>query len=100
MTISIETKTEIIGGKGYPLTITRILGLQQIQLYGKPVWVTAITYHDSREGCTSCFRLYNGPIPPDGEVPNRLPASVEARVKEIAAQILFESAASQDGQHV
>lgn len=92
MTISIETKTEIIGGKGYPLTITRILGLQQIQRHGKPVWVTAITYHDSREGCTSCFRLYNGPIPPDGEVPNKLPPTVEARVKEIAAQMMLNAA--------
>lgn len=90
MTISIETKTEIIDGKGYPLTITRILGLQQIQRHGKPVWVTAITYHDSREGCTSCFRLYNGPIPPDGEGPNRLPPTVEVRVKEIAAQMMLD----------
>ncbi len=86
MTISIDQKTEIMDGKGYLLTTTRILGLQQIQRCGKPVWVTAITYHDSREGCTSAFRLYKGPIPPEGEVPNRLPPSVEARVKEIAAQ--------------
>lgn len=89
MTISIENKTEIIDGKGYLLTITRILGIQKIQRHGKFVWVSAITYHDSREGCTSCFRLYNGPIPPDGEVHNRLPASVEVRVKEIAAQMML-----------
>lgn len=85
MEITITHRTEIIGGKGYPLTVTRILGLQQIQRHGKPVWVTAITYHDSREGCTSCFRRYNGPIPPEGEVSCKLPPSVEARVKEIAA---------------
>lgn len=91
MIISIEHRTEIIDGKGYPLTITRILGLQQIQRHGKSVWVTAITYHDSREGCTSAFRLYNGPIPPEGEVPNRLPLSVEARLKEIAAQGMLRS---------
>lgn len=90
MDISIETKTEIIDGKGLPLTITRILGLQQIQRHGKPVWVTAITYHDSQDGCTSCFRLYNGPVPPDGEVPNRLPPTVEAHVKEIAAQMMLD----------
>lgn len=90
MTISIETRTEILDGKGYPLTTTRILGLQQIQRHGKPVWVTAITYHDSREGCTSCFRLYKGPIPPEGEVPNGLPPTVEARVKEIAAQMMLD----------
>jgi len=100
MEITITQKTEIIDGKGYPLTTTRILGLQQIQRHGEPMWVTAITYHDSREGCTSAFRLYKGPIPPEGEVPNRLqgpippegevqnrlPPSAEARVKEIAAQ--------------
>lgn len=86
MEITITRETEIISGKGYPLTTTRILGLQQVQRHGKAVWVTAVTYHDSREGCTAAFRLYNGPIPPEGEVPNRLPPSVEARVKEIAAQ--------------
>ena len=93
MTISIETKTEIMDGKGYPLTITRILGLQQIQRHGKPVWVTAITYHDSREGCTSCFRMYNGPIPPEGDtIINKLPPTVEARVKKIGAQIMMNAA--------
>lgn len=90
MTISVENRIEILDGKGYPLTITRILGLQQIQLHGKPVWVTAITYHDSREGCTSCFRRYNGPIPPGGAVSNRLPPMVEAHVKEIAAQMMLD----------
>ncbi len=86
MEITITQRTEIIDGKGYSLTTTRITGLQQVQRHGKPVWVSAITYHDSREGCTSVFRLYNGPIPPEGEAPNRLPPSAEARVKEIAAQ--------------
>lgn len=85
MTISIETRTEIWDGKGYSLTTTRILGLQQIQRHGEPVWVTAITYHDSREGCTCAFRRYTGPIPPEGDLPNRLPPSAEARIKEIAA---------------
>ena len=84
MEITITQRTEIIDGKGYSLTTTRITGLQQVQRHGKPVWVSAITYHDSREGCTSVFRLDNGPIP--GEAPNRLPPSAEARVKEIAAQ--------------
>lgn len=91
MEITITQRTEIIDGKGYPLTTTRITGLQQVQRHGKPVWVSAITYHDSREGCTSAFRLYNGPIPPEGEVPNRLPLSVEARLKEIAAQGMLRS---------
>ena len=86
MEITITHSTEIIDGKGYPMTTTRITGLQQVQRRGKSVWVSAITYHDSREGCTSAFRLYNGPIPPEGEAPNRLPPSAEARVKEIAAQ--------------
>ena len=86
MEITITQRTEIIGGKGYPLTTTRIIGLQQVQRHGKPVWVSAITYHDSREGCTSAFRLYKGPIPPEGEAPNRLPPSAEARIKGVAAQ--------------
>lgn len=89
MEITIKHGTEIIDGKGYPFTFTRITGLQQVQRHGKPVWVTAVTYHDSREGCTSAFRLYKGPIPPEEEVENRLPSSVEARVKEIAAQGLM-----------
>ena len=86
MEITITHRTEIIDGKGYPMTTTRITGLQQVQRRGKSVWVSAITYHDSREGCTSAFRLYKGPIPPEGEVSNRLPPSAEDRVKKIAAQ--------------
>lgn len=92
MEITITQRTEIIDGKGYLLTTTRITGLQQVQRHGKPVWVSAITYHDSREGCTSAFRLYNGPIPPEREVLNKLPPSVEARVKEIGAQIMMNAA--------
>ena len=93
MEITITHRTEIIDGKGYPMTTTRITGLQKVQRRGKSVWVSAITYHDSREGCTSAFRLYNGPIPPDGEVLNKLPPSVEDRVKEIAGQILLSKGA-------
>ena len=93
MEITIMKRTEIIDGKGYLLTTTRITGLQQVQRHGKPVWVSAITYHDSREGCTSAFRLYKGPIPPEGEVLNKLPPSVEDRVKEIAGQILLRKGA-------
>lgn len=89
MEITITHETEIIGGRAYPLTTTRITGLQQVQRHGKLVWVTAVTYHDSREGCTSAFRLYNGPIPPEGEALSRLPPSVEARTKEIAAQAMM-----------
>lgn len=89
MEITITHRTEIIDGKGYPMTTTRITDLQKVQRRGKSVWVSAITYHDSREGCTSAFRLYNGPIPPDGEVPNRLSSSAEARVKEIAGQVMM-----------
>ena len=49
MEITIMQRTEIIDGKGYLLTTTRITGLQQVQRHGKPGWVSAITYHDSRE---------------------------------------------------
>lgn len=84
--IAITHGTEIWDGKGYPLTTTRITGLQQVCRHGKPVWVTSVTYHDSREGCTSVFRLYSGPMPPRGEALDRLPAPAEARLKEIAAQ--------------
>ena len=86
MEITITQRTEIIDGKGYPLTTTRITGLQQVQRHGKPVWVSAITDPDSREGCTSVGRLYKGPIPPEGEVSNRLPPSAEARIQGVAAQ--------------
>lgn len=89
MEITITHRTEIIDGKGYPMTTTRITGLQKVQRRGKSVWVSAITYHDSREGCTSAFRLYKGPIPPEGEAPNRLSSSAEARVKEIAGQVMM-----------
>jgi len=88
MDIRIIHTTEISGGKGYPLTITKIKGLQQIQRHGKPMWVSAVTYHDSREGCTSSVTEYRGPVPQDGVSLNRLPPTVEARLKEVAVQAM------------
>lgn len=90
MKITIEHKTEIMDGKGYLLTITRIRGFQQVQRHGETKWVSAITYQDGGpRGVQPSYTLYKGPIPPEGEAPDRLPPSVEARVKEIAAQILW-----------
>lgn len=85
MEIQINHGIRTIDGKGYPVTTTRITGFQQVWWCGKLAWVSVITYHDSCEGCTTCFRFCSGPVPQDGVTQSRLPESVEARVKEVAA---------------
>lgn len=83
MEIAIDTRTEIIDGRGYPLTITRIKGLQEVYIHGKPVLVSQVTIHDCREGCTVVYRrAFPGTIQPG---PSGLPVPVEARLKELAA---------------
>lgn len=89
MDIKIIHTTEISGGKGYPLTITKITGLQKIQRHGKPMWVSAVTYHDSREGCTTSVTEFKGDVTQNDIFTNRLPPVVEARVKDIAIQAMI-----------
>lgn len=83
MRITIEKRIEIVDGKGYPLTITRITGLQEIYRNGMPVQVSMITYHDCRDGCTPAYRWAFPPGVQTGA--SGLPVPVEERLKELAA---------------
>ena len=51
---TVERTTEIIGGKEYPLTITRQEGIQEIMIGGKLVAVEELTIFDSPLGQTRC----------------------------------------------
>ena len=86
MTISISTRTEVIDGKGYPLTITRIRGIQQIYFNGKPKWVSEITYHDALGTCAMVFTRYLGPTPPPSDDPPPFPPAAAERMREVAAR--------------
>lgn len=65
MTVTVERTTEIIGGKEYPLTVTRQTGLQEILVDGKAVAVTSVTVYDSPLGCSRCFTRATPPAPPE-----------------------------------
>lgn len=55
METQVIHKTEIIGGKEYPLTVTKCKGIQEIVVAGKPVVVEAVTIFESPLGTSRCF---------------------------------------------
>ncbi|MDE6880518.1 MAG: hypothetical protein K2P20_04090 [Oscillospiraceae bacterium] len=55
METQVIHKTEIIGGKEYPLTVTKYKGIQEIVVAGKPVVVEAVTIFESPLGTSRCF---------------------------------------------
>lgn len=81
MNITIDTRTEIMDGKGYPLTITRISGLQEVYIHGVRTLVSQVTVHDCRDGCSVIYRRANAAQPGA----SGLPEPVEVRLKQLAA---------------
>lgn len=87
MEITITRTTEVLDGRGYPLTITRIFGLQEVYIHGARAWVNKITIHDCRDGCCVC---YGRAAQDAGESGKCLPPSVQARLKEGSAQAVLD----------
>lgn len=80
MTTTVEQVIETVGGKEYPLTITRQKGLQEIVVRGKPVSVVSVTIFDSPMGRSRCFTRAVSPVSPKERT-----AAVR-HVQEVAAQ--------------
>lgn len=55
MTTSVEHTIEVIGGKEYPMTVTRQRGLQEIEVDGVMVQVVNVTITESQLGKTRCY---------------------------------------------
>ncbi len=82
MTTTVEQTTEMIGGKEYPLTITRQKGVQEIIIRGKPVAVESVTIFESPLGCSRCFTRVRSERTPEEQ------SAALRRVQETAAQAM------------
>lgn len=84
MKTSVTHTTEVISGKEYPLTITRQIGAQEIEVDGKPVQVVEVTIFESPLGRSCCFtRARPEPTPEERAAGRR-------RIQEIATQAMIE----------
>lgn len=84
MKTTVTHTTEVIGGKEYPLTITRQIGAQEIEVDGNPVQVVEVTIFDSPLGRSRCYtRARPEPTPEERAAGRR-------RIREIATQALIE----------
>lgn len=55
MKVTVKQKTEIIGGKSVELTITRQVGLQQIEVGGELITVGELVITESKLGRTRTY---------------------------------------------
>lgn len=84
MKTTVTHTTETVSGKEYPLTITRQVGAQEIEVGGKPVQVVEVTIFESQLGRSRCFtRARPEPTPEERAAGRR-------RIQEIATQALID----------
>lgn len=84
MESTITHTTEIIGGKEYPLTVTKQKGIQEIIVAGKPVWVEAVTIFESPLGTSRCFTRVREEVPPEVRDANL------KKIREVATQAMID----------
>lgn len=84
MKTTVTHTTEVVSGKEYPLTITKQIGAQEIEVGGKPVQVVEVTIFDSPLGRSRCYtRARPEPTPEERAAGRR-------RIQEIATQAMIE----------
>ena len=84
MEISVTKTTEKVGGKEYPLTITRQKGPQEIEVDGITIQVVAVTIFDSPLGRSRCYTRAQPETEPEERATNR------RRIQEIATQAMID----------
>ena len=84
METRVEHTTETIGGKTYPLTITKQIGLQEVIIDGKPTMVTEVTIFESPLGTSYCRTLATPEAPPEVRAANL------RQIKEVATKAMID----------
>lgn len=84
MKTSVTHTTEMVSGKEYPLTITKQIGEQEIEIDGTSVLVTELTIFDSPLGRSRCYTRAQ-PEPTQAER-----AAGRRRIQEIATRAMIE----------
>ena len=84
MKTTVTRTTETVGGKEYPLTITRQTGAQEIVVAGKPVQVVEVTIFESPLGRSRCYTKARPESTPEARAAGR------RRIQEIATQAMID----------
>lgn len=84
MKTTVTHTTETVGGKEYPLTITRQIGEQEIKVDGKPVLVAELTVFESPLGRSRCYTKARPEPTPEERAAGR------RRIQEIATQAMID----------
>lgn len=84
METTVKHTTEIVGGKEYPLTITKQRGLQEITVRGETVLVEAVTIFESPLGTSRCFTRARPKASPEERDANL------RRIKEVATKAMVD----------
>lgn len=84
MKISVTHTTEIISGKEYPVTITRQLGAQEIEVRGEMIQVVDLTIFESSLGRSRCYTRARP------ETTAEECAAGRRRIQEVATQAMIE----------
>lgn len=84
MTTTVTQKTEIIGGKEYPLKVTRQRGLQEIEVRGEKIKVVSVTISEGPLGTTLCYTRFQPEMTREGW------EAVKQRTREIAVQAMID----------
>lgn len=84
MKISVTHTTEVVSGKEYPLTITKQIGAQEIDVDGEPVRVVELTIFESSLGRSRCYTRARPESTPEECAAGR------RRIQEIATQAMIE----------
>jgi len=74
----------MIGGREYPLTITRQKGYQEIEVRGAMIPVVAVTIFDSPLGRSRCFTRATPEAPPEVRAANR------RLIQEVATKAMID----------
>lgn len=84
MTATVEHTTQVIGGKEYPVTITRQKGFQELMIHGRLTAVESVTIFESPLGCSRCYTRTVSKGDPEDE------ARTLAAVRETAVQAMID----------
>ena len=84
MTTTVTHRTETVGGKEYPLTVTKQQGLQEIEVRGERIKVVSVTISESPLGTTLCYTRFRPEMTPEGW------EAVEQRTRGIATKALID----------
>ncbi len=84
MEITVTHKTEIVGGKEYPLTVTRQHGLQELNVNGEIVQVVDVTIFESTLGRSLCYTRAGPEASPEARAARR------RQIQEVATAAMIE----------